>query len=152
MDLDAPARLVPGAARAEVRALDELVLELPDVRVLRLELHLIAGTGRHRVDRLAGLVERVLLGTPPELEDARERARDLGRRVAPRDVDRDPARFGIAQARGLAAVVVLQRNDDIGVLGLAHDRDRQVEPARSLIEPRPRDPEWVDLHGLANVS
>src|SRR5437016_193497 len=52
MDLDAPARLVPGAARAEVRALDELVLELPDVRVLRLELHLLAGA-RRRPSRAA---------------------------------------------------------------------------------------------------
>src|SRR5207248_5381789 len=90
MDLDAPARLVPGAARAQVRALDELVLELPDVRVLGLELHLVAGAGCHGLDRLAGLVERVLLWTPSELKDAREGARDLGRRVAPRHVDRDP--------------------------------------------------------------
>src|SRR5437016_1759389 len=137
MDLDTPARLVPGAARAEVRALDELVLELPDIRVLRLELHLIAGTCRHRLDRLAGLVEGVLLWTAPELEDAGERARDLRRRVAPRDVDRDAVRFGVPQARGLAAVVVLQRDNDVSVLGLAHDRDREVEPTRGLIEPRP---------------
>src|SRR5258708_28857186 len=102
MDLDAPVRFVSGAARAEVRALDELVLELPDVRVLRLELHLIAGTGRDRLDRLTGLVERVLLRTAPELEDARERARDLRGRVAPRGVDRDAVRLGIPQARRLA--------------------------------------------------
>src|SRR6476646_8789809 len=41
VDLDAPVGLVAGAARAQVRALDELVLHLPDIGVLRLELYLI---------------------------------------------------------------------------------------------------------------
>src|SRR5258706_222932 len=81
-------------------------------------------SGGDRVDRLGGFLERDVLGCAAELEHARERARDLGGRVAPRHVDRNAVGFGVAEPRSLAPVVVLQGDDDVGVLGLAHDRDR----------------------------
>jgi len=68
---------VAGAPRAQVRPLDELVLQLPHVRVLWLELDLLPSAGADRVDRLTGLVERVLLRPAPELEDAGQGGRDL---------------------------------------------------------------------------
>src|SRR5207248_1495329 len=140
------------AARVEIGALDELVLELADVCVLRLELHLFARAGGDGVDRLAGLIERVFLRTAAQLEHARERARDLRGRVAAGDVDRDAVRFRVAETRRLAAVVVLERDDDVGVLRLAHHGDRQIQAAGGLVETRPRDSERVHLHGLADVA
>src|SRR5207237_1042094 len=123
IDLDATHGLMPGGTRREARALRELVLQPAHVRVLRGQLHLIGFAGDDRIDRLARLLERVLLRRAAQLGDRGEGARDLAGGVAARDVDGDAARLRIAEAWRLAAVVVLQRDDDVRVLWLAHDGD-----------------------------
>src|SRR5439155_8419223 len=147
--LNASVGLVPGAARAEIGALDELVLQLPDVGVLRRELHLVGLAPHDLLDAVARFLERRVLGATAELDHRREGACDLRRRIGPRDVNGDALRLGVAETRGLAAVVVLERDDDVGLVRLAHDRDREAEPARRFFDSRPRETERVDLHRLA---
>src|SRR5439155_8277777 len=110
---------------------------------------LIGLAGDDRVDRLTRLVERVLLGRPAQLGDRGEGRRDLARGIAARDVDGDAARLRVAQARRLAPVVVLERDDDVRVLGLAHDGDRHAEAARRVLDAVPGDTEGIDLDHLA---
>src|SRR2546427_3256343 len=149
VDLDAAVGLVTGRSRAQVRALDELVLQLADVRVLWRQLDLVGLAAGHLLDRVARLLERLVLGPAPQLEHRGERARDLRGRVGARDVDRDALRLGVAQTRRLAPVIVLECDHDVGLLGLAHDRDGQAEPARGLLDTAPRESKGVDLHHLA---
>src|SRR5439155_5014980 len=119
--LDAPERLVAGATRAQIRALDELVLELAHVRVLRSQLDLVGLPADDLLDPVARLLERLVLGPAAQLDHRRERARNLGRGVRSRDVERDALRFGVAESRRFAPVIVLERDDDVGLVGLAHD-------------------------------
>src|SRR5712692_5497326 len=137
VDLHAADGVVPGGARREAGALGELVLQAARVGVLRRELDLVLLSVGHGLDGLARLIERVVLGRAAQLGDRRERGRDLAGGVAARDVDRDAARLGVAQARRLAPVVVLQRDDDVGVLGLAHHGDRHPQAAACLFHARP---------------
>src|SRR5438094_8510107 len=85
--LDASERLVASAARAQIRALDELVLELAHVRVLRSQLDLVGLPADDLLDPVARLLECLVLGSAARLGHRRERARDLRRCVRSRDVD-----------------------------------------------------------------
>src|SRR5437762_3380203 len=151
VDLDAAQRLVAGAAGREVRPLDELVLELPHVRILRRELDLFGRAGGDLLDRLAGLRERLVLGSAPELDDRSERTRDLRRRIRARDVDGHALRLRVAESRSLPPVVVLQCDHDVRVLRLADDRHGEAEAARGVLDPRPGESERVDLQRLARA-
>ena len=124
------------------------MLQLSHVRVLRCQLDLVQLATDDLLDPVARLLEGLVLGTAAKLDHRRERARDLRRRIRSRDVDRNALRLGVAEAWGFAAVVVLQRDDDVGIVGLAHDRDGEAEAARCLLDSGPGEPERVDLHGL----
>src|SRR2546428_4372852 len=67
VDLDAAVGLVPGRSRAQVRALDELVLQLADVRVLWRQLDLVGFAAGHLLDRVPRPPQRPFPGPPPPL-------------------------------------------------------------------------------------
>jgi len=125
---------VPGAARAQIRALDELVLELPYIRVLRRELDLVGLAPDDLLDAVARFLERLVLWTAAELDDRCEGARDLGRRVGPRDIDGDALRLGVAKAGSLASVVVLQGKHEIRFLHFPRHLDGYAQLTGGLLQ------------------
>ena len=127
------------------------MLQLANVGVLRRKLDLALGAVADLLDRVARLVQRLILGTAPQFNDGRERARYLGRRIGTRDVNRHALRLSVADAGRLPPVVVLQRHDDVGLLGLADDRDRNSEAARGVLHSRPGKAERIDLQDLASA-
>src|SRR5437867_224236 len=127
------------------------MLEPANVGVLRRKFDLVALPTRHGLDRLARLLEGLVLRAAAQVDDTGKRTGDLARRVAPSDVDRDARGLGVAEARRLASVVVLQGQNDVGVLGLADDRDGQTEAARRILDTRPRHAERIHLDRLAHA-
>lgn len=79
MYLNAAIGLVPAAAGAQIGSLDELVLELSNVRVLRSELDLVGLAADDLFNAVARFLERVVLRAATELDHRSESARDLRR-------------------------------------------------------------------------
>src|SRR4029453_14977156 len=129
----------------------ELVLQPPHIRVLWRQLDLVALPAGDRLDRLARLFGRLVFGAAAQVDDAGERARDLARGIAPRDVDRDARGLRVPEPWRLAAVVVLERQDHAGIPRPPNDRDRHPETPRRVFDARPGQAEGIHLDRLTHT-
>src|SRR4029077_12932238 len=118
VNAQATVRLLAGAARRQLVTLDQLVLQPAYVSVLRRKFD-------HRVRRLrpADALERFLerglrrVGRV-ELVHPAQRILDLGDGVALQHLDRNAARLRLLEGRVLAAVVVLEGDDQVRFLDM----------------------------------
>src|ERR1035437_2251912 len=143
-DDQVPVRLLALAPGDHLVLLDQLVLEPADVGILGREVHL-APDLPGPVDPLPRLLERRLGGVGRgDAVDPGESALDLGHGVAAQHLDGDARRLGEPDRRILPPVVVLEGQDDVGVLDVVLDAHRKLELAHRLLEVAPRDPVGKD--------
>jgi hypothetical protein len=139
-----PDRAAPGGtvrARASAKRgspARHLVLEPPDVGVLRRQLDRF-GRRQDRLDGVLGLTQGRFPRIDLEREDRGQARLHLRDGVALQDVDRHRPVLRVAEHRGLLLVLVAERHDDVGLVHVTSDHDRQLQIADRLFEPLAAD-------------
>jgi len=114
------------------------MLQAPDVRVLRRQLHRLR-LADDNADGLFSFAQCRFAWVYLEREDRSQARLHLDDRVALQHVDRKALVLGVAKSRGLLAILALQRHHHVGLVRVAGDDHGQLQLADGQFEPLAAD-------------